>query len=152
MCSNAGSLTHRWKPGMEPAFSWALCQVLNLLNHSRNSPIPHSLPFPDGADFRFKSCPSFTNYNLSESLLADSTGTSGLPQTACVCKRGVVSHLGSALSFLEVEKMPLRRCEHPWNLSLSFRSHFHFYHLLPTSSTWTHRRLGAPMIVVQWMC
>ena len=32
-CSNAGSLTHWVRPGMEPTSSWTLCQVLNLLSH-----------------------------------------------------------------------------------------------------------------------
>ena len=35
--SNAGSLTYWAKPGIKPAFWWTLCQVLNLLNHNRNS-------------------------------------------------------------------------------------------------------------------
>ena len=34
-CSNARF--HRMRPGMEPAFSQTLCQVLNLLSHNRNS-------------------------------------------------------------------------------------------------------------------
>ena len=35
--SNAGSLTHWAGPGIEPASSWTLCQILNLLNHNGNS-------------------------------------------------------------------------------------------------------------------
>ena len=36
-CSNAGSLTHLARPRIEPASSQKLCQVLNQLNHNRNS-------------------------------------------------------------------------------------------------------------------
>ena len=36
-CSNAGSLTHWGRPGIEPASSWRLCWVLNLLSHHGNS-------------------------------------------------------------------------------------------------------------------
>ena len=31
---NAGSLTHRVRPGLEPASSQTLCQILNLLSHN----------------------------------------------------------------------------------------------------------------------
>ena len=34
---NAGSLTHCWRPGMEPASSWITSWVLNRLSHGRNS-------------------------------------------------------------------------------------------------------------------
>lgn len=34
-CGNARSLTHWGRPGIEPASSWTLCQVLNHLSHSR---------------------------------------------------------------------------------------------------------------------
>ena len=37
-CSKAGSLTHWMRPGIEPASSWTLCQVLNPPSHNRNSP------------------------------------------------------------------------------------------------------------------
>ena len=33
----AGSLTHWVRSGIEPASSWTLCQVLNLLSHNGNS-------------------------------------------------------------------------------------------------------------------
>ena len=36
--SNSGSLTHWMRPGMEPESSGTLCQVLNPLSHSVNSP------------------------------------------------------------------------------------------------------------------
>ena len=36
-CDNTGSLTHRARPGIEPASSWTLCWFLNPLNHNRNS-------------------------------------------------------------------------------------------------------------------
>ena len=36
-CSDAGSLTHRASPGIEPESSWTLCWVLNPLSHSGNS-------------------------------------------------------------------------------------------------------------------
>ena len=36
-CSNAGSLTHLVRPGIEPVSSWTLCHVLNTLSHDRNS-------------------------------------------------------------------------------------------------------------------
>ena len=41
-CGNARSLTYWARPGMEPAFSWRLYQVLKPLSHSRNSlpPLP----------------------------------------------------------------------------------------------------------------
>ena len=35
-CSNARSLTHWAKPGIEPAFSWTLFWVLNPLSHNGN--------------------------------------------------------------------------------------------------------------------
>ena len=35
-CGNTGSLTHWVRPGIEPAFSSRLCQVLNQLIHSGN--------------------------------------------------------------------------------------------------------------------
>ena len=35
-CGNAGSLTHGARPGIEPASSWTLCQVLNPLSHNEN--------------------------------------------------------------------------------------------------------------------
>ena len=35
--SNARSLTHWARPGIEQASSWTLCWVLNSLNHNRNS-------------------------------------------------------------------------------------------------------------------
>ena len=35
--SNAGSLTHWAKPGIEPTSSWTLCWVLNPLSHNGNS-------------------------------------------------------------------------------------------------------------------
>ena len=35
-CNNARSLIHWVRPGIEPASLQRLCQVLNLLNHSRN--------------------------------------------------------------------------------------------------------------------
>ena len=34
---NTGSWTHWARPGIEPEFSWTLCQVLNPLSHSRSS-------------------------------------------------------------------------------------------------------------------
>ena len=34
-CSNAGSLTHQVRQGMEPASSQTLCQVLNPLRHKK---------------------------------------------------------------------------------------------------------------------
>ena len=34
---NARSLTHWARPGIEPETSWTLCQVLNLMSHTRNS-------------------------------------------------------------------------------------------------------------------
>ena len=37
-CSNAGSLAHWVRPGIEPKSSWAFCWVLNPLSHSGNSP------------------------------------------------------------------------------------------------------------------
>jgi len=37
ICSNAASLTHWVRPGIERASSWTLCWVLNLLRHSGNS-------------------------------------------------------------------------------------------------------------------
>ena len=36
-CGNTGSLSHWTKPGIEPASSWTLWQVLNLLSHSGKS-------------------------------------------------------------------------------------------------------------------
>ena len=36
-CHNSGSLTHWVGPGTEPASSWRLCWVLNLLSHNGNS-------------------------------------------------------------------------------------------------------------------
>ena len=36
-CSNAGSLTHWARPGIEPKFSGTLCWVLNPLSHNVNS-------------------------------------------------------------------------------------------------------------------
>ena len=36
-CSNSGSLTCWARPGIKPSSSQTLCQVLNLLSHSRNS-------------------------------------------------------------------------------------------------------------------
>ena len=36
-CSNAGSFTHQARPGIQPAPSLTLCQVLNPLSHKRNS-------------------------------------------------------------------------------------------------------------------
>ena len=36
-CGNAGSLIHWAKPGIEPASSQTLCQVLNQMCHNRNS-------------------------------------------------------------------------------------------------------------------
>ena len=36
-CSNARSLTHYVRPGIETASSWTLYQVHNLLSHNRNS-------------------------------------------------------------------------------------------------------------------
>ena len=36
-CSNVGLLTHRARPGIEPASSQPLCWVLNLLSHNGNS-------------------------------------------------------------------------------------------------------------------
>ena len=36
-CSNAGSLTHRVRPGIKPASSWRLCLALSLLSHSGDS-------------------------------------------------------------------------------------------------------------------
>ena len=36
-CSNVRSLTHWSRPGIEPAFSWTLCQILNPLSHNGNS-------------------------------------------------------------------------------------------------------------------
>ena len=38
-CGNAGSLTPWARPGIEPASSQPLYQVLNLLSHNRNSPV-----------------------------------------------------------------------------------------------------------------
>ena len=39
LCGHAGSLTHWVRPGIEPASSWTLCQVLNLLSHRRTPPM-----------------------------------------------------------------------------------------------------------------
>ena len=36
-CGNTGSFTHERRPGIEPASSHTLCQILNLLSHNRNS-------------------------------------------------------------------------------------------------------------------
>ena len=38
-CSNARSLTHWARPGIQPASSQTLCWVLNLLSYNRSSPI-----------------------------------------------------------------------------------------------------------------
>ena len=35
--NNTGSLTHWTRPGIEPASSWRLCQILNPLSHNGNS-------------------------------------------------------------------------------------------------------------------
>ena len=36
-CGIPRSLTHWVRPGIEPAYSWILCQILNLLNNNGNS-------------------------------------------------------------------------------------------------------------------
>ena len=41
--SNTGSLTHWVRPGIEPATSWTLCQVLSPLSPNRNSLTWHFL-------------------------------------------------------------------------------------------------------------
>jgi len=38
---NAASLTHWTRPGIEPAYTWTLCCVLNPLSHSRNFYCPY---------------------------------------------------------------------------------------------------------------
>ena len=40
LCSNAGSLTHWLRPGIQPASSQILCWVLNSPSHNRNSSNP----------------------------------------------------------------------------------------------------------------
>ena len=35
-CGNSGSLTHWARPGIDPASSWTLCQIPNLLSHNGN--------------------------------------------------------------------------------------------------------------------
>ena len=56
-CSNAGSLTHGARPGIEPIASQTVCWVLNLLSHNENSQEsflvlsvlrPHSVPWLRG--------------------------------------------------------------------------------------------------------
>ena len=37
ICSNARSLTYWLRPGVKPASSWTLCQVLNQLSHNGNA-------------------------------------------------------------------------------------------------------------------
>ena len=39
--SHSGSFTHWVRPGIKPASSWTLCQILNLLGHNRNSYLLH---------------------------------------------------------------------------------------------------------------
>ena len=43
-CGNARSLTYWTKPGIEPASSWTLYQVLNPLSHNRKAESPFLLP------------------------------------------------------------------------------------------------------------
>ena len=40
-CSNARSLTHWVRPGIDPTFSGTLWQVLNMLSHNKNSQFTH---------------------------------------------------------------------------------------------------------------
>ena len=41
VCSNASSLMHWVRPGIEPSSSWTPCWLLNLLSHNRNSQRVH---------------------------------------------------------------------------------------------------------------